>query len=426
MNSSLLHPRQELVETLLRIYQCKMTTTSGGNLSIRDADGHTWITPARLDKGCLRQEDIVCIRADGSTDGLHPPSSEYPFHLEVYALRPDVRAIVHAHPVALVAHSVAHRLPDLTQLPMARNICGRVGLARYAMPGSKELGASIATVFAQGANCVVMENHGVVIGGTSLADAFGRFETLETCAAIAIAASRLGPAHSLTPQQIALANRHEPAIGDLPVELSASEEQIVDDLCRFIRRGYSQRLFTSKQGSFSARTDAESFVINCRRVDRKTIDPGGIALMRSARCESGKQPTSAAAIHDAIYRRHEHARAVILATPVHATAFAIAAANLATRALPESYLFLKDMARIPFEQFASSPQAVAEVLSPQQPAALIEHEGVAVVGKSILDAFDRLEVLENTAQALFLSRQMGRSFTIPDQDIELLTQKFQI
>ena len=423
---SSLDMRRELVDTLLRIYQCKMTTTSGGNLSIRDAVGDTWITPTRVDKGCLRQEDIVCIRANGSIDGLHPPSSEYPFHLEIYSLRPDIKAIVHAHPVALVAHSVAHRPPDLSLLPMARHICGRVGLAPYAMPGSAELGKSIAAVFAQGADCVIMENHGVVIGGSSLADAFRRFETLETCAAIAIAASQLGPVHSLTPQQIALADRQAPVIGDLPVELSAREKQTIDDLCRFIRRGNSQRLFTSTQGSFSARIDTESFVINCRGADRKTIDASGIALIRSGRCEKGKQPSSTAAIHDAIYRRHEHARAVILASPVHATAFALANAKLATRALPESYLFLKDIATIPFERFATSPQAVAQALSPQQPAALIGHEGVAVTGKSILDAFDRLEVLENTAQALLLSRQMGRNFTISDQDIELLAQKFQI
>ena len=57
-----------------------MTTTSGGNLSIKDDDGNIWITPARIDKGRLTPEDIVCVKPDGSVDGRHPPSSELPFH----------------------------------------------------------------------------------------------------------------------------------------------------------------------------------------------------------------------------------------------------------------------------------------------------------------------------------------------------------
>src|SRR3954453_17255366 len=99
----LAHPRDEIVQTMERIYRYRMTTTSGGNLSIRDENGDIWITPARIDKGNLRREDIVCVRADGRVDGLHPPSSEFPFHRGIYRQRAEVRAVVHAHPVALVA-----------------------------------------------------------------------------------------------------------------------------------------------------------------------------------------------------------------------------------------------------------------------------------------------------------------------------------
>ena len=61
----LLHPRAELVAAMERIYHYRMTTTSGGNLSIRDENGDVWITPARVDKGSLRREDVVRVRADG-------------------------------------------------------------------------------------------------------------------------------------------------------------------------------------------------------------------------------------------------------------------------------------------------------------------------------------------------------------------------
>src|SRR6516162_586423 len=88
--ASYLHPRDEILQAMERIYSYRMTTTSGGNLSIREANGDIWITPARVDKGSLRREDIVCARGDGTIEGVHPPSSEFPFHRAIYAIRPDI------------------------------------------------------------------------------------------------------------------------------------------------------------------------------------------------------------------------------------------------------------------------------------------------------------------------------------------------
>src|SRR5690242_7537645 len=100
------HPRDEIVEALDRIYRYRMTTTSGGNISIRDETGDIWITPARVDKGTLGRQDVVRLRGDGTVEGRHKPSSEHPFHQAIYLARPDIGAIVHAHPVALVAFSI--------------------------------------------------------------------------------------------------------------------------------------------------------------------------------------------------------------------------------------------------------------------------------------------------------------------------------
>ena len=118
------HPRDEIVESIERIYRYRMTTTSGGNLSIREENGDIWITPTGVDKGALRREDIVCVRADGTVEGQHRPSSEFPFHRDIYRARPDVRGIVHAHPVALVAFSAVGRAPDTRLFHQARHVCG--------------------------------------------------------------------------------------------------------------------------------------------------------------------------------------------------------------------------------------------------------------------------------------------------------------
>ena len=79
MVRQVIHPRDEIMQTMARIYRYRMTTTSGGNLSIRDDNGEVWISPARVDKGNLTRDDIVCVKVDGSLEGTHPPSSELPF-----------------------------------------------------------------------------------------------------------------------------------------------------------------------------------------------------------------------------------------------------------------------------------------------------------------------------------------------------------
>ncbi len=146
MRFDLLHPSDQLVMIMERIYGYGMTTTSGGNLSIRDDNGDVWITPAGVDKGTLTAKDIIQIKPDGTIIGKHRPSSELPFHQSIYAQRSDIHAIVHAHPPALVSFSIVRRIPDTGIIPNVNIICGEVGMAVYGLPGSDDLGEKIASV----------------------------------------------------------------------------------------------------------------------------------------------------------------------------------------------------------------------------------------------------------------------------------------
>jgi Ribulose-5-phosphate 4-epimerase and related epimerases and aldolases len=205
-----LHPRDELLATMERIYRFPLTTTSGGNLSLREPDGTIWITPARVDKGALTREDIVQVRPDGSVDGRHPPSSELPFHQAIYHARPDLTGVVHAHPVALVAFSISRTTLDTRLFHQAFHVCGEVGFAPYALPGSAALGESISAVFAQGKRCVLMDHHGAVVGGHNLQHAFQQFETLEFTAQTIIRATLLGPARYLSAEEVEIPHRRAP------------------------------------------------------------------------------------------------------------------------------------------------------------------------------------------------------------------------
>ena len=168
MHFELQHPADQLVMIMDRIYKYGMTTTSGGNLSVRDDNGDIWITPAGIDKGSLTRNDIMQVKPDGTVIGPHKPSSELPFHRDIYRARPDLRAIVHAHPPTLVAFSLARKIPNTHLVSNASLVCGEVALAKYAVPGSEELGKNIAAEFTKGHNTVLLENHGVVCGGVRI------------------------------------------------------------------------------------------------------------------------------------------------------------------------------------------------------------------------------------------------------------------
>ena len=419
------HPAQRLVKAMARIYQYRMTTTSGGNLSIRDDDGSIWITPARVDKGALRVEDIVRVFPDGSTEGRHKPSSEFPFHQQIYQKRPDLKAIVHAHPVALVAFSICGQAPDTRLFSKAHAVCGDVGFAPYALPGSTLLGERIAEVFAAGHDCVMLENHGVVVGGVDFPDAFRRFETLEFVAKTVIKARALGDVRYLTNEQVAIGEARGPELDEFDPGPATSEEKALrHELCEFIRRGYHQRLLTSNAGSFSARLDESSFLISTKLVDRATITPDQLALIRDGRRERGTPPSRAWQLHQAIYQKHPEIRAIVNATPVNGTAFSASESRLDTRTIPESYIFLRDVSVFPFSLMYEAPEKIAETITPEFPIALIENDCALVLGTTILDAFDRLEVLESTAEAVILSSSLGEVRPMGDEVIEELVQAF--
>ena len=175
MKFELMHPADQLVMFMERIYKNGLTTTSGGNLSIMDDNGDIWITPSSIDKGSLTRQDIMQIKPDGTVIGIHKPSVELPFHRHIYQIRPDIKAVVHAHPPACVAFSLVRRVPDVKIVPNAAIVVGEVGVAGYEVPGSKALGDRIAKEFENGHNTVMMWNHGVVCGDKDIFSAFMKF-----------------------------------------------------------------------------------------------------------------------------------------------------------------------------------------------------------------------------------------------------------
>ncbi len=425
MELQLLHPSDQVAMILSRVYKGGMTTTSGGNISVREDNGDIWITPKGEDKGTLTPRDVVCIKADGTMVGKHAPSSEHPFHTAIYRCRPDLKAIVHAHPPALVSFSIVRQIPDTHVIPQAQHVCGPVGYAPYALPGSEALGERIAQEFKQGYNSVIMENHGTVVGGVDPFDAYQRFETLEFCARTIIKSHEIGKPNRLSDEQIQRFEEENGLIPEMETAAHPAEERAIRrDICRFIERACDQKLMISTYGTVSARWKDNDFLITPYGIDRRYIQPKDIVQIASDKREAGKIPSRSVHLHQEIYNSHPSVNCIITTQAPNATAFCIAGKPFDTRTIPESYILLQDIPLIPYGgQFRGSRVAV-EALSKETPTLLLQNDSILVTGKSILETFDRLEVAEFSARSLINAASIGELVPIADQEIADLRREF--
>jgi L-fuculose-phosphate aldolase len=427
MNYELLHPRDQLVAIMNRIYHNGMTTLSGGNLSIKDNSGAIWITPSGIDKGKLTPKDIMCVQADGTTIGPHKPSIEYPFHRKIYELRPDFQAIVHAHPPALVSFSIVREVPDTRIIPQANRVCGPVGYAPYAIPGSEQLGENIAATFAEGYNILILENHGMAAGGANLLDAFHRLETLDFCARTLIRAKSVGEVNVLPEPALNLFDQRRNALPEfVPTSHGSRERELRQQIVEITSRAYDRKLMISTEGVVSARLDENSFLITPTGADRRTISIEDIVLINNGVREAGKLPSRSVKLHQEIYEENPEIDCVMTAQCPNVMAYAITGTEFDSRTIPESFIMLRDVPLIPFRMLYTEAHKVAQMVSSSRPVLIVENDCVLVTGSNVLNAFDRLEVAEFSAKSLIDTAVLGPLVSIEDAEIKDLEQQFNL
>jgi L-fuculose-phosphate aldolase len=199
----MIEQKQAVADCMNRLYRQGLTTTSGGNISLRVSDELILLTPSATDKGCMTAERIAEIGMDGSNHTPHlKPSGETSMHLEIYKRRPDVQAIVHAHPPFASVFTCVDKKLNVRLMAESYAIVGEPAFAPYALTGTQELATHVTDELAN-RTCVLMQNHGVLSVGTSLLEAFDRMEVLENAAKINIFANLVGSAQELSAEQCA-------------------------------------------------------------------------------------------------------------------------------------------------------------------------------------------------------------------------------
>jgi L-fuculose-phosphate aldolase len=194
---------QEIAHCCRRLAEAGLIAGQDGNVSVRVAEDRALVTPAGLIKGELTSDDIVEVDLHGGRiRGHRRPSSEIDMHLRILRRRPDVGAVVHAHPPVATGFSVAGEAFDACVLPELIFQVGWVPLVPYGTPGTAELGEQLEP-FIKDYDALLLANHGAVTMGATLTDARIRMESLEHAAKILLTARLLGRVVELGPADVA-------------------------------------------------------------------------------------------------------------------------------------------------------------------------------------------------------------------------------
>lgn len=195
--------RREVVVVCRRLWERGLIAGPDGNVSVRLAADRILVTPAGMSKVDVRPEDLVEVSSEGRhRRGTRRASSELAVHLRIYAQRPDVGAVVHAHPPVATGFSVAGEGFASCILPEVIFQVGWVPLVPYEMPGTEALARQFDP-FIPTHDAFLMANHGAVTIGATLSIAHQRMESLEHTARIVLTARQLGRVNELSTEQVA-------------------------------------------------------------------------------------------------------------------------------------------------------------------------------------------------------------------------------
>jgi L-fuculose-phosphate aldolase len=194
--------RRRIVEIGRRLWERGFVASNDGNLSARLPDGRILVTPTGVSKGFIDQRDLVVVDARGTRlSGALKPTTELRMHLFAYERRPDVGAVVHAHPPKATGFSAAGVPLAQCLLPEVILSLGDVPTAPYATPSTEEVARSIEQ-FIGGYSAMLLRRHGVLTLGADIDEAYFRMETVEHVAEISLVAKSLGGALPLSSEEV--------------------------------------------------------------------------------------------------------------------------------------------------------------------------------------------------------------------------------
>ena len=202
MSKSEREHREDMVRVCRLIYEKGWAAMNDGNVSIRLDGDRVLCTPTAVSKGMVTADDLIaCDMSGNKVEGQRDRTSEITMHLTIYSMRPDVGAVVHAHPPVATGFATAGRALDKALLPEVIIQLGLVPLAAYGLPGTPALSDGMLP-FIPHYDALLLANHGCTSYGRDVWEAFFRMEMVEHFARITFVAEMLGGARPLPRDEV--------------------------------------------------------------------------------------------------------------------------------------------------------------------------------------------------------------------------------
>jgi len=196
--------KKEMCEIGKRVYDRGMVAANDGNFSVKLNDNEFLCTPTGVSKGFMTPEYICKVDAQGNVIQANKgfrPSSEIKMHMRVYKERPDVRSVVHAHPLYATSYAIAGVALTQPIMPEAIITLGCVPIAKYGTPSTEEIPDAVAEHL-QHFDAVLLENHGALTYSDSLLAAYHKMESVEFYARLLYQSTMLGGPQELSQSQV--------------------------------------------------------------------------------------------------------------------------------------------------------------------------------------------------------------------------------
>ena len=194
--------RREIVDIGKRAYDKDFVTATDGNISARVMSDRLLITPSGCCLGELKPEQLIYINFDGKIlSGKSKPTSEFPMHLTAYRERPDINAVIHAHPPITTGFTIAGESLAQCVIPEVVLIFGKIPTTEYATPTTEE-GANVIKKLIKNYDALILDRHGTLTVGKDLLDAYRKLEKVEYCARVTLTARQLGRIITLSDEEI--------------------------------------------------------------------------------------------------------------------------------------------------------------------------------------------------------------------------------
>jgi L-fuculose-phosphate aldolase len=233
--------RADIVEIGRRMYARAYTASNDGNISVRLGADRLLMTPKSVCKGFMTP-DMMCVTdLEGrKLQGDRDPSSEMLMHLEVYRQRPDVQAVVHAHPPTATGFAVAGIPLDRAVLAEVLTTLGSIPIAAYATPSTKELPEAVRK-YIKAHDGMLLANHGALTVGSDLYAAYYKMETIEHFAHISLVARLLGRENLISRDEVLRLQELRGTYGiKAPAPICADPETEAAD-CQVVQAPISQQ-----------------------------------------------------------------------------------------------------------------------------------------------------------------------------------------